>query len=299
MTSLAKPLLKPLLATLFAACLCGCTDIPAAAVGGRILGTISYQGAAHLTMKRPAVRVMVVVDFPPSSGPLGFQIIEQGEQPTFPAKVSYELKGIVPYTYKVVAQLIDLAAPDAAATQLPLGGYPNFCSLLAPDEGWVVVTKDGPVTGVDFALYDNAGTEDPCNTSTSVCPQAGKATMNLVVRSSLLPSPADRLIYALFTTFPSTTPASTLIVAGNQLAFPETILDDAVTPGNYAAIYVCFDVGGNSGTGLCTSEDTYVFAIPSSPMVFQADKILNLVVDLDTRELSIQGIDDPAALGCQ
>ncbi len=164
---------KPLWAAFFALCLCSCTDIPPPTEGGRILGKISYQGAAHLTMKRPAIRVMVVVDFPPSSGPLGFQIIEQGEQPDFPAQVSYELKGIVPYQYKVVAQLIDLGEPDAAATQLPLGGYPNFCALLAPDQGWIVVSKDAPVTGVDFSLYDNAGTADPCNTSTSVCPTAG------------------------------------------------------------------------------------------------------------------------------
>jgi len=290
---------RPLWATLFALCLCSCTDIPASTVGGRILGKISYQGAAHLTMRRPAVRVMVVVDFPPSSGPLGFQIVERGEQPNFPAQVSYELLGIVPYQYKIVAQLVDLAEPDVAATQLPLGGYPNFCALMAPDQGWVVVSNDAAVTGADFSLYDNAGTADPCNTSTSVCPQAGRATMNLVVQSSLIPASADRLITALFPTFPWTSTTSTSVVPGDKLAFPKTILDDSIPPGSYAALYVCFDVGGNSGTGLCTDEDTYVLDVPSSPIAFPADKIVNLRVDLDARSVTVQGVDDPATRGCQ
>lgn len=290
---------KSLWATLSALFLWGCTDIPAATLGGRILGKISYQGAAHLTMKRPAVRVMVVVDFPPSADPLGFQIIEQGEQPNFPAQVSYELEGIVPYQYKVVAQLIDIAAPDTATSQLPLGGYPNFCALLAPDQGWVAVNKDAPVTSADLSLYDNAGADDPCNTSTSVCPQAGKATMNLVVQSSLTPTRADRLITALYATFPPTATAGTGVVVRSQIVFPQTILDDSIPPGNYAALYVCFDVGGNSGTGLCTSEDAFLLSVPPAGINFPADKIVNLLVDLDARSLTVQGADDPASRGCQ
>lgn len=285
-------------AVLLAQYLCGCTDIPSATVGGRILGTISYQGTAHLTMKRPAVRVMVVVDFPPSAGPLGFQIIEQGEQPDFPSQVSYELKGIIPYQYKVVAQLIDIAAPDTAATQLPLGGYPNFCALLAPDQGWVVVSNDAPVMAADFSLYDNAGTDDPCNTSTSICPQSGKTTMNLVVQSSLIPTSADRLITALFATFPSTVTASTSVISGDQLAFPQIILDDSIPPGNYAALYVCFDVGGNSGTGLCTDEDAFILNVVPSGIAFPAGKIVNLLANLDARTITVQGIDDPSTRGC-
>ena len=289
---------RSLWATLLALSLCGCTDIPAATVGGRILGKISYQGTAHLTMKRPAVRVMVDVDFPPSSGPLGFQIIEQGEQPYFPAQVSYELLGIVPYTYKVVAQLVDLAEPDVAASQLPLGGYPNSCALMAADQGWVVVSDDAAVTEADFSLYDKAGTTDPCDVSTSVCPQAGRATMNLVVQSSLLPVGADRLITALFASFPSTAMTSTRVVRGDKLVFPQTILDDSIPAGSYAALYVCFDVGGNSGTGLCTDEDAYVLDVPPSRIDFPADKIVNLLVDLDARSIALQGVDDPATWGC-
>jgi hypothetical protein len=290
--------MRLLLVTIMALSLGSCTDIPAPAVGGRILGTISYSGSAHKTMKRPVVRVMVVVDFPPTSGPLGFQIIEAGEQPNFPAKVSYELKGIVPYSYKVVAQLVDVADPDAAATKLPLGGYTDFCSLLDPSQGWVLVSQDAPATGIDFTLYDNAGTEDPCNASTSICPQPGKASMNLTVQLAKSATAADRLIFALFTTFPSTSPARTRIVPGAQVTFPQTLLDDAITPGSYGAIYVCFDVGGNSGTGLCTQEDAFLLATPLPPLDFPAGKIVNLVVDLDAHTSSTQGVDDPSALGC-
>ena len=288
-----------LMATLLSLYLGGCTDIPAPAAGGRILGTISYRGTAHQTMKRPAVRVMVVVDFPPSAGPLGFQIIEAGEQPTFPTRVSYELRGIAPYVYKVVAQLVDLADPNAAATVLPLGGYPDFCSLLDPGKGWVPVTQVAPASNIDFTLYDNAGTEDPCNASTSICPQPGHATLNLSVQSTKAPTAADRLIFALFSTFPSTTPSRTRIVLGSQLAFPQTLLDDAIEPGSYAAMYVCFDVGGNSGTGLCTAEDAFLLATPLPPMDFPVGMISRFSVDLDAHTLSAQGVDDPATLGCQ
>jgi hypothetical protein len=291
----------PLAAALFTAVLlglCSCTDIPAPAAGGRILGTASYQGSAHQTMKRPALRVMALVDFPPSSSPLGFQIIEADEQPSFPSAVAYELKGIAPYVYKVAAQLVDLDDPNAAATQLPLGGYPNFCSLLEQDQGWVTVTEAVPATGIDFTVYDNAGTEDPCNATTSICPQPGKSTMNLVVRSSKTPAASDRLIFALFSIFPSTTPTRTRIVPGTELAFPQTLIDDTITPGSYMALYVCFDVGGNSGTGLCTSEDAFVFATPPPVIDFPAGQIVNLVVDLDTRTSAVEGTADPAALGC-
>jgi hypothetical protein len=278
--------------------LCACTDIPAPVPGGRILGTASYQGTAAQTMKRPALRVMAVVDFPPSASPLAFQIIEAGEQASFPAKVAYELKGIAPYMYKIAAQLIDLDEPDAAATQLPLGGYPSFCSLLDPARGWVTVTQDAPTTGIDFTLYDNAGTEDPCNAATSICPAPGLSTMNLVVRASNIPTASDRLIFALFSTFPSTTPARTRIVPGSEIAFPQTVLDNAVVPGSYAALYVCFDVGGDSGTGLCSGDDAYLLATPSPAMDFPAGKIVNLAVDLDAHTAVVEGIDDPSAHGC-
>jgi hypothetical protein len=278
--------------------LCACTEIPPPETGRRILGTVSYQGTIHQIMKRPALRVMAIVDFPPSSTPLGYQLIEADEQPDFPASVSYELKGIEPYAYKVLAQLVDLYDPDASTSQLPLGGYKNFCSLLDPAQGWVPVTEAAPATGIDFALYDNAGAEDPCNASTGICPQAGKATLNLLVRSSRPTSTADRLIFALFSTFPSTTPARMRIVPGSDGLFPQTLLDNAVSPGSYSALYVCLDVGGDSGSGLCTSEDAYVLYTPSSAIEFPADRIVNLVIDLDTHVATLEGVDEPAAHAC-
>lgn len=277
---------------------CGCTDVPEPPVGERVLGTLSYEGSVHQTMKRPAARVMAFVDFPPSASPLGFQIIEAKEQPSFPSKVGYELKGIAPYMYKIAAQLVDLDAPEIASTQLPLGGFPSFCSLLAPDQGWVQVTHEIPATGIDFKLYDNAGADDPCNDSASICPQAGKATLNLVVKSSKTATASDRLIYALFSTFPSLTPARTRIVAGTELAFPHTLLDDAVMPGAYSALYVCLDVGGDSGTGMCAGDDVFVLSTPSPAVDFPAGKVVNLVVDLDAHTLAVGSTDDPSMLGC-
>jgi hypothetical protein len=275
-----------------------CTDIPDPPAGDRVLGTIAYEGSIHLAMKRPAARVMAFVDFPPSASPLGFQIIEAKEQATFPGRVSYELKGIAPYVYKIAAQIVDLGAPELEATQLPLGGYPSFCSLLAQDQGWVKVTHETPATGIDFKLYDNAGAEDPCNNSAGICPQAGKATLNLVVKSSKVATASDRLLYALFSTFPSLTPARTRIVQGTELAFPQTLFDDAITPGAYPALYVCFDVNGDSGTGMCAGDDVFVLATPSPPIDFPAGMVVNVVVDMDTHTLAVGSTDDPAMHGC-
>jgi len=288
-----------LLAGLFLLALPACTNIPAEPTGDRILGSIAYLGNAHLSMKRPAIRVMVNLEFPPLSDPRAFQIIEDGEQPGFPTKVVYELKGIDPFAYKLAAQLVDLAAPDIAATKLPLGGYPDFCSLMSPEAGWVVVDKYAPVRSADFQLYDNAGTEDPCNASATVCPKPGKSSMNLTIRSAKMPAPADRLIFALFSTFPSMSPARTRVVASDKIAFPQIILDNSLTPGNYAALYVCFDVGGNSGSGLCSDEDAFLLATPTTPLSFPVDSIVNLNIDLDNRQLTVQGIDTPASRGCE
>ena len=276
-----------------------CTDIPDEPPGGRILGSISYLGTVHLSMRRPAIRVLANVDFPPTSDPIAFQIIEAGEQKGFPTKVDYELKGIDPFQYKLVAQLVDLLAIDIAATELPLGGYPDFCSLMSPEAGWVVIDKKTPVKAADFQMYDNAGSEDPCNAPATMCPKPGKSSMNLTIKSEKMPTSADRLIFGLFSTFPSMTPTRSRILASDTIAFPQTILDNAIAPGNYAALYVCLDVGGNSGTGMCTSEDAFLLATPPTPLVFPADKIANLIVDLDNRQLIVQGIDTPASHACE
>jgi hypothetical protein len=272
---------------------CG-TNIPNPPAGERISGTLTYTGTAQLSMARPAARVLLFLDFPPSASPLAMLNIEQ---PDFSKPVPYELAWVSPNGYKVVAQLIDLNAPNADVTTLPAGGYPDFCTLSRTDQGFVTVREDVPVKNIDITLYDLAGQTDPCNAPTTACPLPGKATVSVVVQSSRVPTPADSLVFALFSKFPSTTPASSRKILGQDLKFPQTIIDNKLTPGTYAALYTCFDVGSNSGMGLCTSEDAYVLGT-GTPITLVADQITNVVVDLDSSTLTVVGIDSPGAHGC-
>jgi len=246
-------------------------------------------------MKRPGLRVLLFVDFPPSGGELAMVLIDS---PNLAADVPYAINWITPYKYKVVGQLIDIDAPDADPTQLPAGGYPDFCTLLHPDEGFVNVTDGVPNTGIDFALYDQAGALDPCSMPVTVCPSPGKATMNLVVQSSRIPTSNDQLRVALFQTFPSMSPTSSRMVPGASLAFPKTVIDNGLPAGDYAALYVCFDVNSDSGMGLCTAEDAFVLHMFPAPMGFPADKIVNLVADLDASTVVVTSIDESATDGC-
>jgi hypothetical protein len=272
---------------------CG-TNIPDPTAGERVSGTLTYTGTAQLSMVRPAARVLLLVDFPPSSSPIAMLNIER---PDFSQPVPYEVAWVSPGQYKIVAQLTDLSSPDTDVTTLPAGGYPDFCTLSRPDQGFVKISADVPVKNVDITLYDLAGQTDPCNAPTTVCPLPGKATVSVVVRSSHVPTPADSLVFALFSKFPSTSPASSRKILGQDLTFPETIIDNKLAPGTYAALYACFDVGSNSGMGLCTSEDAYVLDM-GTPIPLVADQITNVAVDLDTSTLTVVGIDSPAAHGC-
>lgn len=71
-----------------------------------------------------------------------------------------------------------------------------------------------------------------------------------------------------------------------------------MAPGTYSALYTCFDVGSNSGMGLCTSEDAYVLSV-ATPITLVADQITNVTVDLDSGTLTIAGIDLPRDHGCK
>jgi hypothetical protein len=272
---------------------CG-TNISDPTAGERLSGTLTYTGTAHLSMTRPTARVLLFVDFPPSASPIAMLNIER---PDFSKPVPYEVAWVSPSQYKVVAQLIDLSSPDTDVTTLPAGGYPDFCTLSRTDQGFVKISADVPVKNVDITLYDLAGQTDPCNAPTTVCPLAGKATVSVMVRSSRVPTPADSLVFALFSKFPSTTPTSTRKILGQDLTFPETIIDNKLAPGTYAALYACFDVGSNSGMGLCTSEDAYVLGA-ATPITLVADHITNVTVDLDSATLTVVGIDAPGDHGC-
>jgi hypothetical protein len=271
---------------------CG-TDIPAAPTGERVSGTVSYAGSAQASMLRPAARILLFLDFPPSGSPFAMLNIER---PDFSKPLPYELAWVAPNRYKVVGQLFDLGAPDSDPTTLPAAGYPSMCALSRPDDGFVTVTDSISAQGIDLHLYDLGGQTDPCFVPAAACPLPGRATMSLVVRSSRVPSSADSLVVALFSEFPSTSPASARKVAGQDLRFPETIVDNDLAPRSYPVLYVCLDVGSNSGMGLCTAEDAFV--LDSTPIDLAADTITNLIVDLDTGTVSVAGVDAPGEHGC-
>lgn len=271
---------------------CG-TDIPPEPAGERISGTLSYDGTAQLHMSRPTARVVLVTDFPPTASPVGMLNIDR---PDFSKPVPYALKWLSPYRYKVVAQLLDLDAPDTDAAMLPAGGYPDFCTLSRSDQGLVDVSKTAPVTDVDITLYDLAGQTDPCTTANSICPLPGQATLNVVVGSSRTPTASDALILALFSSFPSVSPALSRALSGS-VVFPQTIMSNSVAPGSYAALYVCLDVGSNSGSGLCTAEDSFILDT-TTPLTLVAGHITNLLVDLDSLTITVTSVEDASAHGC-
>jgi hypothetical protein len=277
------------------ACYACTSELPTAPAGGRISGHVFYRGDAQLGMRRPGLRVMLFADFPPSGAPFGLVLIEN---PSLLEGTPYAINWVPPYRYKVLGQLIDIEAPDTDPLQLPAGGYPDFCTLLRPGEGLVEVTETAPHDGVDLTLYDQAGALDPCSAPVSVCPLPGKASMHVVVQSSRTPTSNDQLRVALFQTFPSMSPTSAQAVPGASLAFPRTVIDNGLPPGNYTALYACFDVNADSGMGLCTAEDSFVLYISPAPMSFPVATIVNLVVDLDAGTVTVTSVDDPAADGC-
>jgi hypothetical protein len=137
------------------------SSIPDAAPGGRISGVVRYDGQAHLALARPALEAIAAVAFPPPALPHGVLVIEK---PDFSqGGIRYELANLPVYAFKVAAQIIDLGNPQTDPAQLPLGGYPDACTLmLVPDAGLVEVEEDAPVTGIDIQLFDGQGMSDPC-----------------------------------------------------------------------------------------------------------------------------------------
>jgi hypothetical protein len=138
---------------------CG-TDIPEPPPGDHISGTVQYEGQIDPSLVRPALQIMASVDFPPSHVPHGALMIER---PSFGSGISYELSYMPRQAYKVSARIIDLANSSTDPLQLPLGGFPDACTLLmAPDAGLVQLLAEAPVTGIDIHMYESGGMADPC-----------------------------------------------------------------------------------------------------------------------------------------
>jgi hypothetical protein len=280
-----------------------CTsEYPPVPEGNRVSGTLSYRGSALSAMRRPVVRAYASVTFPPVGQPNGVTFINAPDlvsQLTGPG-LPYEIAWLVPYNYKVIAQIVDMDNPNLDYTALPLGGFPDYCTLVHPNEGLVVVKEDKPAADKNFGIYDQAGANDPC--TLAVCPQSGRATMRIVVKSSQNPTDKDRLRSALFQALPgdsSQMPNSLRLVSGAGLNFPKVITDNTIVPGSYALLDVCLDIGGDAGTGRCTSEDfDAAYAPPAAPLVFSPDEIVNITADLDSGTITLESPQRPADLGC-
>jgi len=297
-------LMRPSIAAAVAIVLCSaCTsEYPLAPEGNRISGTIKYRGSALSAMRRPVVRAYASVTFPPAGQPNGVAIVNPPDlvsQLTGPG-LPYEIAWLVPYSYKVIAQIVDLDNPNVDYTALPLGGFPDYCTLMHPGEGLVAVNENKPAASTSFGIYDQAGATDPCTLAT--CPQSGRSTMRVVIKSSQHPTESDRLRVALFQAVPtdsSQIPDSLRIVSGAEITFPKVVTDNTVVPGSYVVLDVCLDIGGDAGTGRCTSEDfEAAYAPPSAPLVFSADQIVNLTADLDSGTITLEAPQRPADLGC-
>jgi len=296
--------MRPCIAAAVAIVLCSaCTsEYPQVPEGNRISGAIKYHGSALSSMRRPVVRVNASVTFPPVGQPNGVtmvnppDLVSQLMGPGLP----YEIAWLVPYSYKVTAQIVDLDLPNLDYAALPLGGYPDYCTLVHPGEGLVGVNEDKSAASTNFGIYDQAGANDPC--TLALCPQSGKSTMRVVVKSSHNPTGNDRLRVALFQVLPtdaSQMPDSLRIVSGGALTFPNVVTDNTLIPGSYVLLDVCLDIGGDSGTGRCTSDDFDAeYAPPSAPLMFSADQIVNLTADLDSGTITLEDPQRPADLGC-
>ena len=296
-------MVKLLLATvaiLFSAC---GSEYPRIGKGGRIEGNIRYRGSALQAMTRPALRASASIAFPPVGQPNAILIanppnlVEALADPTSPG-LKYELMWLPAYQYKVTAQIVDLDHPTLDYSVLPLGGFPDYCTLPRTNEGLVTVTEDAPTLDTNFVIYDLAGSTDICTQDN--CPQPGKSTMRLVVKSSQIPTANDRLRVVLMQTELEAIPTSLRIVRGKDLTFPKVITDNTLPPGSYVLANACLDIGANSGLEKCTDEDFVAsyHAPPSPPLEFPANRIVNLTADLDSQTITIENSEDPRALGC-
>jgi hypothetical protein len=141
---------------LLAGASCG-SEYPADTGGGTIRGTLYYEGDGLDTLEEPALVVAAFGDDPMKGIPHASNMFIQ---PVFTAHgIAYEMQGLAPYPYTVLATLIDLKNTDASTLPGTLGYYPNFC-----DPVKVEVKADSPEKDIDVTLYDSMGFQDPCMT---------------------------------------------------------------------------------------------------------------------------------------
>jgi hypothetical protein len=139
------------------------SDLPDPAEGNRITGKVTYTGSGAAALHSPALSIAAFPEFPPKGPPRGSVVFVN---PTFP--VSYELKNVPTASYKIVAEIVDLADPGAMGR--PSGAYPNLCAVIFSPFPNVAVSPTQGKANVDITMYD--GGADPCFSQPPPMPDA-------------------------------------------------------------------------------------------------------------------------------
>ncbi len=275
---MSRTRILPTLATLLLGPACG-SECPAEVEGGRIRGTVSSAGTAHLDLGRPAVGVYAFGDWPPQGPPHGSRVFEDvGTE----VALEYELANLVAGVYSVMAQVMDLDNESNFA--VVAGGYPSFCELGVPA---VTVTDDVAATAVNIRMYGDGGGQDPCSGGSSqVDPAPGRAALAVeavgpgIARGSLAD---DRLSVSRFSTWPPVAaPLGYAAVSGAATALPAVVVDNHVAPGD-AAVLLCLDIGGDNM--MCDgAEDYQVVFDGGAPVAFTEGEAIRLRINLETGE---------------
>jgi hypothetical protein len=254
--------------------------------GRRVSGTVRYGGAYHQDLARPGVIVGLFTEFPPQDTGHALTFVPLGDD-GFAGGVPFEIRNAPPYDYHLLATLTDFdGARDDGA---PLGAYPDACALGGPPT--VTIRDDAPLEDLTIRLYDSAGAADPCRVATDVCPAPGKATIVFDVHAVAEVGPDDVLAVAAFDEFPpSGFPSWFTVISGDNLRFPQRVVNRNLDPGSYA-VTMCFDRGGDDYlTGACGDEDLAGVYAGGALIELAADQITTFGHDLTT------GDDDPVVV---
>ena len=129
------------------------SSYPAQDPGGKVRGTLFYDGALLSTMNRPSACVYAFARLPPAGPPHGALLIDQ---PQFP--VTYELSSLEPWSYFVVAQLVDFL-PDTRSDKTT----PRCLASGLPAVNPVRIRADASVEDIDLTLKDADGSDASCS----------------------------------------------------------------------------------------------------------------------------------------
>jgi len=274
---------------------CSNTDAPDPTSGGIVRGHVSYAGADHTHIARPALQVAAFTTFPPSGAP---HALDQIEHLDFSAPVAFELRGLPMFPLKITAQIVDLDKPVLGPSPYASGGYPNMCKLMSPAAD-VTPLADGTVENIDFSLYDGGGSQDPCGQApAAVCPMGpGVATARFQVASTRAKADADQINVAFFANFPGAPSRFKATPGSSFAAFPVEIIDNAVPVGGYV-VSLCYDVGGDNLIGCAGPGDLSLYAMNKAKVAFDEGKVITFAVDLDTMTIGDAKVEEKAAHGC-